>query len=241
MIVGPRGMTFNGFDFSPYLDANPTRPIMPPVEIEADEVPGADGTRFRRAKLGELKIPVSVRLKASAKDDIAELRHMLAAALWSGKPAPLVLGDDPARYHLAVLDGSSDLDRLWNTGRTELTFRACDPVAYGEAKSASVNARGTVYVGGTLGAYPVITAKPAQGESYRVTLVDTGEYVEMEAPFDGSQALVIDCAKQHCTLNGVTADRYVALSSDYFALSAGPNELKTSSGTAEIEWTERWL
>lgn len=240
MIVGPKGMMYNGRDLSHWLDANPTRPILPPVEVEADEVPGADGTRFRSVKLGELSIPVAVRLKASAKDDVAELRHMLAAILWSDVPAPLVLGDDPTRYHMAVLDGSSELDRLWITGRTELVFRACDPIAYGETKSANIGASGTVHVGGTHPTAPVVTAVPNAGESYRFTLMDTGDYVQIEAPFDGTQPLVIDCAAQHCTINGVSADRYVALASDYFVLQPGLNRLSTT-GTAVIEWTERWL
>lgn len=241
MMIGPKGMAYNGHDLSPWLYANPTRPIMPPVEVEADKVPGMQGTRFRSAKLGELKIPVTVRLRASAKDNIAELRHALAAMLRSDRPAPLYLGDDPTRYNLAVLDGSSDLDRLWHTGRTELTFRACDPVSYGKRASLEIGAEGTANVGGTEDTSPTITATPPKGASYRIALSDTGEYVQVDMPFDGSAKLVIDCAAQHCTVNGASADAHVALASDYFILRPGNNRIVSSGGAATIEWTERWL
>lgn len=240
-MIGPKGMMYNGYDLSPWLDANPSRPILPPVEVEADKVPGRDGTRFRSAKLGELEIPVAVRLKATSKDDIAELRHKLAAMLRPDSPAPLVLGDDPTRYHMAVLDGSSDLDALWHTGRAELKFRACDPVAYGRKSVVAMAASATASVGGTAPTAPVITARPSSGSGYRITLAETGEYVQVDAPFTGSQTLMIDCGKQHCTISGASADASVALASDYFELSPGLNRLVASSGTATVEWEERWL
>ena len=235
-MIGPKGMMYNGHDFSPWLDANPTRPILPTVEVESDDVPGAHG-----AKLGELSIPVDVRLKASAKDDIAELRHMLAATLWAEEPSPLVLGDDPTRYHLAVLDGDSDLDRLWHTGRTSLLFRACDPIAYGKTSAIAMATAATANVGGTWKTAPIITARPSNGSGYRITRVETGEYVQVNAPFSGSQTLVIDCGKQHCTISGASADSSVALASDYFHLAPGINQLSATGGTATVEWTERWL
>lgn len=240
-MIGPKGMKFNGYDLSPWLDANPTRPILPPVEVEADEVPGADGARFRSARLGELEIPVVVRLRASADDDIAELRHMLAPMLCAKSPAPLVLGDDPTRYHLAVLEGSSDLDRLWRTGRAELVFRACDPIAFGKTSAIAMATAATANVGGTWKTAPTITARPSSGSGYRITLVETGEYVQVNAPFTGEQTLVIDCGKQHCTVSGASADEAVTLASDYFELSPGLNQLSAENGTATVEWTERWL
>ena len=63
----------------------------------------------------------------------------------------------------------------------------------------------------------------------------------MSTPFSTSSVLVIDCAAQHCTVNGASADRHVALSSDYFDLAPGLNRLAATSGTAVVEWRERWL
>ena len=234
-------MIYDGHDLSPWLRCNPQRPILPPVENSTQEVPGRDGARLVRSKLGTLAIPVKVRLKARRGDDVSDLRHMLAAMLRSEEPAPLVLPDDPTRYHLAVLDGSSDLDRLWYTGSAELTFLCPDPVAYGEARKAAMGASVAVNVAGTHPTAPVITARPGSASRYRVTLRDTGEHVEVSAAFNASSVLVIDCAAQHCTVNGASADRYVALSSDYFDLAPGLNRIAATSGTAVVEWRERWL
>ena len=234
-------MIYDGNDLSPWLRCNPQRPILPPVENSAQEVPGRDGSRLVRSKLGALTIPVKVRLRARRGEDVAELRHMLAAMLRREEPAPLVLPDDPTRYHMAVLDGSSDLDRLWYTGSAELTFVAHDPIAYGQLHEAAMGSSATLHVAGTHPSAPVITARPGSSSRYRITLVDSGEYVEVSTPFSTSSVLVKDCAAQHCTVNGASADRHVALSSDYFDLAPGLNRLAATSGTAVVEWRERWL
>lgn len=237
-----KGLVYNGFDFSPYLRCNPRRPLVPPTSVTTDELPGRDGTRFREARLGELKIPVGVELRARTGDDIAELRHRLAGHLWSAEPAPLFLGDDPFRYHLAVLDGESELDVLWKTGQTELTFRAPDPVMYGADREAALSGTAEVWVGGNHATTPVVEVVP-QGTSLRVEHVGLGKAVEVEAEgsFDGTKTLLIDCGAEHCELGGVNADARVTLESDFFDLEPGENVIRVTGGTGTVRWTERWL
>ena len=235
-------MVYNGFDFAPYLRVNPHRPIAPPVTVETDDVPGRDGTRFRSARLGELTIEVDAELRAAPGDDIAELRHMLAAALVSPSPAPLILPDDPGRYHLAVLDGESELSTLWRTGEATLTFRCPDPVAYGQDRIEALGAATSLSVGGTYEALPVFEVKPT-GKRFRVESATASAFVEVEAStsFDGSKTLTIDCAAQHCELGGTSVDDRVTLASTYFALAPGRNDLVATGGTGTVRWTERWL
>lgn len=237
-----RGMVYNGFDFSPYLRVNPHRSILPPVSVSTDDVPGREGTRFREARLGELTITVDAELRAGARDDIAELRHRIAGALWSPEPAPLYLPDDPFRYHLAVLDGQSELDVLWRTGQAELTFRAPDPVMYGADREAALDGTAEVWVGGNHATTPVIEVVP-QGTTLRVEHVGLGKAVEVEAEatFDGTKALVIDCGAEHCELGGVNADARVTLESDFFDLEPGENVIRVTGGAGTVRWTERWL
>lgn len=237
-----KGMVYNGFDFSPYLRCNPHRALVPPTSVTTDDVPGRDGTRFREARLGELSIQVDVELRAKARDDVAELRHRLAPHLWAAEPAPLYLGDDPFRYHLAVLDGESELDVLWRTGQAELTFRAPDPVMYGADREAELDGEAVVHVGGNWKTAPVIEVVPT-GTSLRVESVTASAVVEVLAAesFDGTKTLTIDCGAEHCELGGVNADARVALASDYFALTPGENAIKVTGGSGTIRWTERWL
>ena len=237
-------MIFNGFDFSPYLRVNPHRSLGPVTSVETETVSGRDGSRLVSARLAEGTVSVDVALRAGAREDMAELRRMLAAALWTGgETARLVLPDDPGRYLLAVVDGESQLDTLWHTGRATITFRCPDPVAYGATRRADMRTRADVYVGGTYRTSPVIEALPAKGSYYRVTLPATGQMVQVNMSFTGAgdQLLTIDCAAQHCDINGSSADPYVTLESDYFDLEPGPATIQASSGSATVRWTERWI
>lgn len=235
------GMVYNGFDFGPYLRANPHRPILAPVTVTTDDVPGRDGTRFRSARLGELTIPVDVELRTRPRETVAELRHRLAGKLWCAEPAPLALPDDPHRYHLAVLDGESELDVLWETGETTLNFRCPDPVAYGMAGKAAIDTAASIRSGGNYETRPTITVVPDAGEGYKVAHAGSGEAVEVAFAFDGTKTLVIDCKAEHCEIDGANADAYVTLESDYFALEPGGNDLTATGGAGYVEWVERWL
>ena len=236
-------MVYNGFDFSRYLRANPHRPIMPPTSIETEDVPGRAGTRLKKAKLGELVIPVDVELRAKRGDDIAEIRHKLAGALWSPVPAKLVLGDDPSRYHMAVVDGESELSTLWHTGEATINFKCPDPIAYGAERREPFTTKAEIFAGGNWPTAPIIEARPAKGSYYKVTNDDTGEFVQVNMTFTGAgdQLLVIDFEAQHCEVNGSSADPYVTYESSYFELQPGSNSLRASSGNATVSWRERWL
>lgn len=236
-------MIYNGFDFSPYLRVNPHRGILPPTSVETEVVPGRDGSRLVSARLSELTVSVDVEMRPVAGWDTAELRRMLAAALWSPDPAPLVLPDDPGRYLMAVVDGETELSTLWDTGEATIAFRCPDPVAYGSDREEAMTTSLVVVGGGSYPSSPVITARPAKGSYYRVTNEATGERVQLNMSFTGAgdQVVTIDCAAQHCEVNGASADRYVTLDSDYFQLQPGANRLSASSGSATVRWTERWL
>lgn len=232
------GMTFNGTDLGTWLDCNPSRPIAPETEVYTIDIPGADGARFNTTRLRPLTIGVNVRLRPF-EGGIAELRHLLAALLITDEPKPLTTPDDPTRYHLAILSGKSDLSVLWTTGKANLEFLAPDPVAYGQNREIVMTTSKTVHVGGTYRTSPIIEAHPAKGTYYRISLTNTGEYVQIDRAFSGTETVLIDCSKQQATVNGTNAK--VTLASDYFTLTPGKNSLTANSGTAEVSWTERWL
>lgn len=239
-MVGPKGISFNGYDLSPYLKANPTRPILPPMEVTTDEVPGAMGRRFHDVNLGELEIPVKVRLRARAHEDMPMFRRMLAQALFTVEPAPLVLGDDPTRYYMAILSGSTELSSLIHTGSATLTFLCPDPIAHGATRRCSVSGTESIITGGNWPARPLITAKPGICSSFTIRVPTSGRHITVNRPFYASDALVIDCKDRRCYINGSPTDAHVTLDSDYFQL-LGKEIITLSSGTATLEWTERWL
>lgn len=231
-------MIFNGFDFAPYMRCNMAKPVTPPVQVETAEVPGMDGVLVKRVRLQPLTIPVTARLTASQGDDMATVRHMLAAKLRTTKPAPLHLDDDVAKYYLAILDGETQLDTLWFTGQAELSFLCPDPVAYGDHRKTTVSGTKTIRPGGNYRAKPVVTVKPPSGSSWTITNVTTGEHVRVEASFTGAQTVIVDMGLERCTVNG--SEHPISADSDCFALD-GETQLKVSAGTATVEWDERWL
>ncbi|MFR5196059.1 MAG: phage distal tail protein, partial [Eggerthella lenta] len=96
----------------------------------------------------------------------------------------------------------------------------------------------SIAAGGNYRAYPKVTCKPPAGSSWTLTNVSSGRFVRVEANFTGAQTVVLDMRAERCTVNG--ADWPVTITSDFFALD-GVQKLKTSGGTAMLEWEERWL
>lgn len=241
MILKPKEMVYDGFSFAPYLDANPRRPLAPPISAQGQAVPGMPGERFQSVKLDPLDIPIDVRLNLSANDDISKIRRIIAAKLFVGKEAALFLPDDPTRYNIGVFTGTSELTNLWHTGATTLNFRASDPIAYGETRRETLGESGGVQVNGTYMTAPKIIVSGVTGENPTLTHIESGATITFELTCDGAQTFVIDCEAQHCTVNGANADKYLFVTSDYPVLAPGMNHLEASSGIASVEWTERWL
>ena len=220
-------MIYNGFDFAPWFDTRlVTRSLLPEYEIATRDVPGQPGSRFMRAELKPLTIDVAAAWRARPADDMAALRRLMASRLLCLKEA--------------VLTSPGALDALWHTGEATLTFTAYDPVAYGAEGRATVSGTSGVQVGGTFRTYPTVTVRPGGSTSaLRLTNMGTGEFVQIDRAVTASSAVVIDMAAPQATVDGSPAP--VTFESDFFPLEPGANSLKLSSGTATVQWTERYV
>ena len=233
-------IVFNGNDLSHIVYCKVRRPIMATVNPVFETVPGRDGEVFRRVTRGGFDLPVDMWIRAEDRREVAEVRHELAAALWSDAPAPLYLPDDPARYHLAIVTGDTDLDEITDDcPTTTVTFRVGDPDSFGRSRRMDVSA-GSVFLdaGGTRPTYLRVTAKPAAGTSWRISNLDTGEFVQIGQAIASGSTVRLDMESERATLNGQLAA--MTIDSDCFAIE-GRTHLSISSGTATLEWVERWL
>lgn len=232
-------MIFGGIDLTPYLLVTKvTRPIVPKVRLDETEVPGMDGTHVRATGLEPVEIAVDCNIVGGSLDEVAEARAVLASALSGGEKA-LVLDDAPERYMLARYRGGAEQGRNAHMPNLTLGFYCADPAAYGQRRSEQVSAsQRAVSAGGNYRAYPTVTCKPPAGSSWTITNVSTGRFVRVEASFTGAQTVVLDMRAERCTVNG--ADWPVTVASDFFSLD-GVQQIKTSGGTATLEWEERWL
>lgn len=236
-------MIYNGFDFSPWFNTSLiTRSLMPEYSVETEDLPGMPGERFMRAKLQPLTITVRVRWLAKVTDDMARLRRTMVSRLMCLSEAPLYLDDDRhlGVYYKAVLTSPGELDTLWHTGSADLEFTAYDPIAYGAYHKGIIGYSTILSVGGSYETKPVITCKPSGSvSSLKLTNLDTGEFVQINASLTSSSPVVIDMDKERVTVNGV--NKAVTYESDFFALRPGHNSLRLSSGDGTIEWRERLI
>ncbi len=233
-------MIYGGIDLAQWLAVTGVkRTVTASRRLDKTEVPGMDGAHVADGGLEPVEIKVECSMLARSVPDVSDARRALSAALRSTEALPLFLDDEPGRYLMAWYEGGAELGRNAHKPGLTLKFLAADPVAYGEKRTASVGTSGALVVaGGTYRACPTVTCKPASGTYWQVTNINTGDFVRVEESFTGSQTVVLDMAKERCTVNG--ADHAVTLASDFFALD-GTQTLKTSSGTATLEWEERWL
>ena len=226
------GMIYDGFDFEHWLDVMPTKPIAAETEVSTISVPGLDGEIFDGMRRKALTIPVRVRLKKTWMAE-AELRHFLAPKLLKSEPKALVLPDDPVREYLAVLNGSSQLDRLWELGTTTLDFLCCDPVAYG--REVTVEVPDKVYVDGT---YPTEPTFDLTTTATIVIVTYSGGHIAIAEEVAVGASVVIDTANMTVTVNGSRAD--FTLGSDFPKLEPGDNLILVSGAEGTVTWRERW-
>lgn len=233
-------LVFNGTDLSSIVYCKVNRPVIAPVKATFETIGGRHGETFRSAKLEGYDLPVDIWLRSVERREVAEARHRLAAALWADEPKPLYLPDDPTRYLLAVVSGDTDLGEITDDcPTTTISFHVGDPVYYGQKRTYSASAgEFAIAVGGTWPAYLTVEATPTAGETWRLTNMDTGEYVEIAQALTASSVIRLDMETERATVNQQTA--CVTVASDFFEVS-DRCRLKLSGGTAKLEWRERWL
>lgn len=215
-----------------------TRQVVPTRRFNRTTVPGMDGELVSPNGLEAMEVTVSGIILGYEMEEVARMRREIASMLLADRPQALRLPDEPGTYLMAYYEGGTEPSRLMQCPDVEFKFLCPDPVAFGEARAVSFSGSRHVSVGGTYRAWPVVTAKPASGPSWKITNEATGEFVLVRASFTGAQTVVLDMRSGRCTVNGTDHD--VDLSSDFFGIE-GDVDLSISNGTATISWDERWV
>ena len=234
-------LVFGSHDLSALCYSCFSRPVMPPSTVYETAVPGRPGAVYRRRQLEPYDLPVTLYLRSASPEDVARVRHALAAMMLEPGEQRLVLPDDPTRYYMAAVSGASDIDALHERyPRAEITFRILDPVAYGQhRRQALASGRNSVLFGGTYPARPVVSIS-GNGSAVRVENRTGGRHVETAATVPAGRTARIDMALERTTVNG--GDAAVTLASDYFECSgATVVHVSGSPSGGTIEWDERWL
>lgn len=232
-------LIFNGSDLADLLYVTGIeRSMVPKRDIERAAVAGTNGELLRSAALGAMEVTVTARIRRIPERGVTEARRALAGALYTEREARLILPDEPDKYYLAIYEGGAEPSRLEAWPEVKLAFCCPDPVAFGAPRAQQVTGTASVNAGGTWPARPMVTCRPPAGSSWSILNVSTGEQVVVSANFTGGQTVVLDMDMERCTING--ADHAVSMGSDFFAIN-GTQRVRVSSGTATLEWRERWL
>jgi predicted phage tail component-like protein len=255
----PYGFTYAGIhsDDMSVIAQKTTQSILPPMLSQTIQVPCRPGLWYIRTDFGARYINVGIAIDATDTYDLRNKVRVLAAWLnpMNG-PQALTFDNEPDKTYYAVLDeggsgggtGSqaTDITQIAALGQGTLTFLCPDPFVYGtETSMPFSNDAVTLNVDGTTETCPRIEVTfTKQATNFTVTHTQSGKKVILDTVFNANDTLTIDCAKQLIEVNGSPAMADLDLSSDFFALSPGVQNLQitpTGVSTATIYWTPRWL
>lgn len=230
---------FNGVDLSKIVFCKVQRPVLAPVEVTSEEICGGNGAVYKSSRRASYDLPVDIWIRAEDRRAVADLRHKLASVLWTDEPKPLYLPDDPTRYLLAVVSGSTDIDKISDDcPSATITFKIVDPDYYGRNRRVEFSGDASVSSGGNVDAHFRATVRGATGDRFRLTNLDTSEFVEVLGALTSDSVIRIDTSIERATINNQTAQ--VSIDSDFFKLGKR-SRLRASSGSVLVEWSERWL
>lgn len=219
-------------------------PLLPDDRDKTLEIAGLDGA----FDFGRDLQPRIIRAQFLVRRDTsAELfQYARAVAAWLNVPESkkFIYDREPDKFYMVRPQGGVSFDKiLANAGFCDVTFIAHDPYAYAlESKLATtfpaVNE-------GTVPCPVFITATMDEATtSLKITLFETGEYIELDRELEVGDSIQIDTAQRTVHVNGADARDSVTIRSrpglllpvGNFTLTANP-----ASTIISAEYRERWI
>lgn len=153
-------VTFNDYKLNDYCTVlNIKRSLLPERSNFSKQIPTMNGSHFTGFKYLERTITVEVAIIANTRESYINQVSNLANILDVKRPAELIISDEPYKKYYAVLDGSTDLTKKYQTGTVELTFICHNPLAtsvYWNTYQPDTDGVFSVESYGTADTYPVI-------------------------------------------------------------------------------------
>ncbi|WP_368264093.1 distal tail protein Dit [Enterococcus innesii] len=177
---------FNGIDLTQYFNVlEVERELLPTRENYSVESEFRHGKAFDGYKYNSREIKVKAIILAENTIELQKVKRELAGVLDVSEPAKLSFSDEPDKYYLAVLDGTTDVSQVSGFGSVELSFVCYDPFAYSE-DAAVVENKGTssvaVEYAGTFKAFPIIEAEMTSRNSLVSFINQSGKILQFGDP-----------------------------------------------------------
>ena len=237
-----RSIVYAGHDFSELCSAEVVAMSANPIVAEAMAIPGRAGAMLVSGYVPPVDFKVRLFMDPGFNPGwsrMAELRAQLRSWLCVPGGGTLRLPEYPKmEYREALLVDASDWSNLFEDGSCTLTFTLFDPVGYGMERCERT---ASFAVDGTWRTYPEFRLFALAGDAIEIGLVG-GQKLRIEKTFVGDELVVVDCASEMVTVNGMDARACVALGSDFFAFEPGVVALDlVGFSEYECRFTERWV
>lgn len=240
-----------------------TRPLVGKRRHSRVEIPGRAGSWIFDEEPGDRVLEIEVDLQAVSIEARREAVRALAYWCDIGSSAPLVISDEPDRYHVALLDDDPDPEEWLARARARLRFLvgpyalANDPSS--ETLSATTNPDSDTFsIPDTVTAEPVIELTPTGGNVSAFSLNVNGYVLSWAGgPILAGETLTISAISDTVTLGAnddvdltgafdVSDLDMADVSGEFPLLLEGSNAWALSwTGTAtavtlEVTWRERF-
>ena len=223
--------------------------VLPSRENFVRSIPAYNGSILSGFKYAERIISVDINIPTKTREDFHSVVYRLAYALDVANPSKLIINDSDIVYY-AVVDGSTDITRLQNTGTTTVTFICHDPLGYDNKYSSSVMDSSNTFRFtdmGTYSSYPILGFKFTKPSTFLYLTNEKSEVMMIGSKTDSTTQTVTynstqindDCTDSSTFTNGgnVTVSDNRVVGGNYGVGNDGHSIVATSYGT---DVTNKW-
>jgi predicted phage tail component-like protein len=256
-----RTFTFNGTSSNGIFKTNAIRrQMLAPIESEIKTIRGKGGGIALKSFLGVREIEIDVTLLRTNNTDLRSyVENTVVPWLYTDIEKNLIFTDEPERIYKAKLISDTEIEDFLGMGEVTLKFICADPFKYRDwektffAGTAITNAGVfTVLNEGTAPVYPKIRIVPTVAVTWiKLTNQTTGKMMLLhntQGALDAWDTIIVDCNlnRIYDEANGTRRDYILDLTSDYFPLVKGNNNLifeanvTPNNVSARVIYTERY-
>ena len=222
--------------------------ILPPRENFTKIIPINDGSRYNGYRYSDREISVEINMPTTTDYDYNYLKQRLAYVLNVKSPSRLIINDSDIIYY-AVVDGDTNINKLFKTGSATLKFICHDPIGYSKYYDGTLMSNKTFRFNnmGTYSSYPVLGFTFTKPSTFIFMTNENGESLMVGAKKDDTIATIAESERvvdDYCTDSSnftsggnVTVSNNRVVSGNYGVGNNGNSIVATSYGSdVENKW-----
>lgn len=224
--------------------------ILPSRENFSKVIPINDGSYYNGYRYSERIISVEINIPTKTRKDFNDIVQKLAYILNVKSPSRLIIDDSNIVYY-AVIDGDTDISKLFKSGSATLNFVCHDPVGYDKKYSGIIMNNDKMFKFtnmGTYNSYPILGFTFTKPSTFIYLTNENGESLMVGSQKDDTAPSVQETTtvvNDYCddsssfTQGGnITVSDNRIVSGNYGVGNNGLSIVATSYGTdVENKWT----